>query len=140
MYTIVGLISGILVVGCAAGNGNITPSGTGGTPSAQHPATQHAGTQHPGTLHGQVLRPPGRDPRSGGGSATPVPVNGDSIEIRDGSGTVVATAVTGQDGAFRMTLAPGDYRVVEGICAAGEQVRITSDTTTRVVLTLPHNC
>jgi hypothetical protein len=95
---------------------------------------------HHGALDGRVLRPPGRDPRSGASARTPVPVTGDPIRARDPAGKVVASTVTAAGGAFHLRLPPGRYRITEDICGIGREVDITARTTTTVTLTVPNAC
>ncbi|MGW8763679.1 hypothetical protein ACWGN5_14375 [Streptomyces sp. NPDC055815] len=96
-----------------------------------------------GTVRGTVVRPPGRDPRSGGGGsdgADPawVPVNGDPVRARDGRGRVVASTVSAPpDGGFRFDLPPGVYRIAEDIFGVGAQVRVRAGETVSVTLTIP---
>jgi hypothetical protein len=104
-----------------------------------------------GILRGQVVRPPGRDPRSGAQDADPdsacsakggwyVPVNGDEVEVRDMLGQVIASAVTRSGGLFSIALPPGEYRIVEGICGVSKHVNIRSGLPTHVILTIPNAC
>ncbi|MEU2233714.1 hypothetical protein [Streptomyces vietnamensis] len=63
--------------------------------------------QATGTVRGTVVRPPGRDPRSGGAGSdgrgtARVPVNGDPVRARDAHDRVVANTVGAPpDGRFR---------------------------------------
>jgi len=114
--------------GGPAGHGGPLPSGTSSAP--------------PGVVRGQVVRPPGGDPRSGnvGGSGTAVPVNGDYIEASDERAQVVATAVTAIGGSFELVLAPGTYRITEGICGVSQKVEVRSQVVTPLVLSIPNAC
>lgn len=87
-----------------------------------------------------MLRPPGIDPRSGGGSSSPVPVNADPVEAHDLQGRIAGKAVTAPPGRFGMTLAPGTYRIVEGICGLSRRITVRGGATTPVTLTIPNAC
>jgi hypothetical protein len=101
-----------------------------------------------GILRGQVLRPPGWDPRSGARPGSPrsgsggsyVPVNGDPVYIHDMQGQVITSVVTKSGGLFSTALPPGEYRVVEGICGVSKHVNIRSGLSTHVSLTIPNAC
>lgn len=99
--------------------------------------------QATGTVRGTVVRPPGQDPRSGGGGSdgrdtARVPVNGDPVRARDEHGRVVASTVSAPpDGGFRFDLPPGAYRITEDILGVGVQVRVRAGETVTVTLTLP---
>ncbi|MER5637937.1 carboxypeptidase-like regulatory domain-containing protein [Kitasatospora sp. NPDC002227] len=104
-----------------------------------------------GELHGQVLRPAGRDPRSGGmhpgGSPGTLcrgpgvtPVAGDPVEARDLRGRAVASTATGPDGSFSFSLLPGSYRVVESILGIGANAEVRAGGSTSVTLTVPSDC
>ncbi|WP_225100231.1 hypothetical protein [Streptomyces sp. CoH27] len=93
-----------------------------------------------GEVRGVVVRPPGRDPRSGAGVAnsSPVPVNGDPVRARDLHGQVVASTVTAPpDGSFSLSLTPGAYRITEDIFGIGRQVEVRAGATVSVTLTIP---
>lgn len=107
------------------------------TSSDSPPTSAHRLTQ--GILRGQVLRPPGRDPRSGSGGSH-VPVNGDPIQIHDMHGQIVTSVVTKSAGLFSIALPPGEYRIVEGICGVSKHVNIRSGLSTHVILTIPNAC
>ncbi|MFF8380685.1 hypothetical protein ACF07V_31630 [Streptomyces sp. NPDC015661] len=98
--------------------------------------------QSTGTVRGTVVRPPGRDPRSGGGATdgsdtARVPVNGDPVRARDEHGRVVASTVSAPpDGGFRFDLPPGTYRITEDIFGAAAQVRVRAGETVSVTLTV----
>jgi hypothetical protein len=91
-------------------------------------------------VEGRVLRPPGIDPRSGTGAKAPVPVNGDPVEAHDPRGHIAGKAVTAARGRFAMTLRPGTYRIIEGICGVSKRIVVRDGTTTRVTLTIPNAC
>ncbi|MEU8529938.1 MULTISPECIES: hypothetical protein [Streptomyces] len=99
--------------------------------------------QTTGTVRGMVVRPPGRDPRSGGGGSdgadtARIPVNGDPVRARDQHGRVVASTVSAPpDGGFRFELPPGAYRITEDIFGTGTQVRVRAGETVSVRLTVP---
>lgn len=94
-----------------------------------------------GQIQGHVMRAPGQDPRAGGASASPtVPVPGDPIEIRNAAGALVATAVSGKDGSFQVSVDAGTYTLVESICAVKQQVEVRAQSTTEVKLTVPNSC
>ena len=65
----------------------------------------------PGTLVGLVLRGPVR-PVTLEGEEDTAPLADAPIEVRDESGAVAAIAMSGQDGTFRLALAPGNYTLV----------------------------
>ncbi|HEV8558149.1 MAG TPA: hypothetical protein VGR06_17385 [Actinophytocola sp.] len=90
-------------------------------------------------MRGQVVRPPGPDPRSGG-TGTPVPMSGDPVHATDLGGHMVATTATAPGGQFELTLPPGTYRITEDICGAAQQVEIRSGTTTSLTLTVANAC
>ncbi|SFG66817.1 hypothetical protein SAMN02787118_12594 [Streptomyces mirabilis] len=101
-----------------------------------------------GEVRGVVVRPPGRDPRSGAGvgnspvpriaAAPSVPVNGDPVRARDLRGQVVASTVTAPpDGSFSFGLSPGTYRITEDIVGIGRQVEVRAGATVSVTLTIP---
>ena len=73
-----------------------------------------------GTLAGRVTRGP-TWPVSGPGIPPPPapPVAGAELKIVDSKGAVVATARTGADGRYRLTLPPGNYRVERGSGLSG---------------------
>lgn len=135
----VALICGAYLTGCG------TPANAGRPALARpsHPST----SPRTGVVEGRVLRPPGRDPRSGAAGGTPgplseakVPVNGDPVEAHDARGHIVGRAVTVPRGRFRMTLAPGTYRIIEGICGVSKRVAVHGGTTTPVTLAIPNAC
>jgi len=68
-----------------------------------------------GTLAGRVTRGP-TSPVSGPGikAQPPPPLARAELKIVDSKGAVVATARTGGDGLYRLTLRPGNYRVERG--------------------------
>jgi len=90
-----------------------------------------------GAIEGQVERS-GIDPRRGGaGGKDPLaPVTGDPISIRDISGEVVAQAVTGQDGSFRVVLPAARYSVTEDILGTTQTLDVVDQMTSSVVLVL----
>ncbi|MEU6573252.1 hypothetical protein [Streptomyces sp. NPDC046805] len=94
-----------------------------------------------GEVRGVVVRPPGRDPRSGAAPVADnasVPVNGDPVRARDLRGQVVASTVTAPpDGAFSFSLSPGGYRITEDIFGIGRQVEVRAGATVSVTLTIP---
>jgi hypothetical protein len=100
----------------------------------------HASHQPRGVVHGQVVRRPGLDPRSGSGSGSLVPVNGDPVEVRDLRGRVVAAIVTNSGGFFSIAIPPGEYRVVEDICGVSKQINIRNGLAIHVILTIPNAC
>ncbi|GDY33379.1 hypothetical protein GTS_50120 [Gandjariella thermophila] len=130
-----GLFPIIGACGDSAQRDSVPPPAT--APSVS--AAGQPGAQPQGSLRGQVVRPPGRDPRSGIVAAN-VPVSGDPIVVRDGAGDTVASAVTGQDGSFQVRLAPGGYLVVESICKVSRQVSIRRGAISSVTLTIPNVC
>lgn len=105
-----------------------------GSPSSSTPAGST------GQIHGLVNRGPGADPRSGGAAATPVPVSGDPVVVKDAQGIEVSHAVSLQDGTFVIEIGPGAYTVVESICAVKKQVDVRSQAVTEVTLTIPNGC
>jgi hypothetical protein len=93
-----------------------------------------------GLVRGQVVRPPGSDPRSGNAAGGSVPVNGDPIHAYDQHRRVVATAVSASGGFFEFVLRPGVYRIAEDICGASQQVEVRSRARTSLILTIPDGC
>ena len=95
-----------------------------------------------GVVRGVVVRPPGRDPRSGNGAAVhaTVPVSGDVVRATDRKGHEVATSVTGDGGRFEFALSPGVYRIAEDICGVGRQVEVRSRVLASVTLVMPEAC
>jgi hypothetical protein len=124
----------------AASGTTAGPAPAGTTPGGGTPASGSAGTAGTGLVRGTVLRPPGRDPRSGGGSSGNVPVNGDPVHAYDQQKRLVATVVSAGAGTFELTLAPGTYRFVEDICGVEQQVVVRGQSTTAVNLMLPTAC
>ncbi|MFJ7067888.1 hypothetical protein [Streptomyces sp. NPDC101115] len=120
------VLSGLLFVAA--------PAVVGCGPRAEQPT---------GTVHGTVVRPPGRDPRSGAGGpdgrdAVWVPVNGDPVRARDERDRVVASAVSASpDGGFRFELPPGAYRITEDMFGVSARVRVRAGETVTVRLTVP---
>ncbi len=92
-----------------------------------------------GRVQGWVMRGPGLDPRSGGGGRQ-VPVSGDPVTARDGSGSTAATAVSARDGSFTFVLPPGMYAISEDICGTTKQIEVRSQTTASMTLTIPNAC
>lgn len=90
-------------------------------------------------VRGRVVRPPGRDPRSGAGAGA-VPVNGDPVRARDANGKTVATTVTKVGGEFRLRLRPGTYEISEDICAVIRRVDLRATAPVSVTLTFPSTC
>ncbi len=119
------------------------------TTSSDSPSTS-ADRPTRGILRGQVLRPPGRDPRSGSGppgrerrsgsGGSCVPVTGDPLQIHDMRGQVIASVVTKSGGLFSIALPPGEYQIVEGICGVSKDVNVRSGLSTRVILSIPNAC
>lgn len=93
-----------------------------------------------GVIAGQVVRPPGTDPRSGTTSTSPVPVNGDPIDVHGPAGKVIATVVTKPGGLFSVALPAGEYRLVEGICGVSTRVSVKSGSTTHLTIQIPNTC
>jgi len=73
-----------------------------------------------GTLAGRITRGP-TSPVSGPGITEPpsAPVAGAELKIFDSKGAVVTTARSDGDGLYRLTLAPGNYRVERGTGFSG---------------------
>src|SRR5256885_17270285 len=111
-------------------------TGCGAPVSAKRPPAH----RQVGAVAGRVLRPPGIDPRSGNRARAPVPVNGDPVEAHDPHGRIAAKAVTAARGRFEMTLRPGTYRIVEGICGVSKRIAVRGGATTPVTLTIPNAC
>jgi hypothetical protein len=144
-------VCGLALVGCGTSAAVISHSSWRSTTASASPATPAQGPNEPspsdkshrarGAVHGQVLRPPGLDPRSGASnSGTPVPVNGDPVQVHNLGGQVIAAAVTKSGGLFSIVLPPGEYRVVEGICGVGKWVSVRSGSSTHIILTIPSAC
>lgn len=115
-----------------------SPATPGLGPSESSPSRTSDRTN--GVLHGQVVRPPGVDPRSGRRSGPAVPVNGDPVQVHDLRGRVVTGAVTKSGGFFSIALPPGQYRIVEDICGVSKEVTIRSGSATHVILKIPKAC
>ena len=144
-------LCGLALVGCGTSAAVISHSSWRSTTASASPATPAQGPNDPspsdtsyqthGAVHGQVLRPPGLDPRSGASnSSTPVPVNGDPVQVHDLGGQVVTTTMTRSGGLFNVVLPPGEYRIVEGICGVGKKVSVRSGSATHIILTIPNAC
>lgn len=74
-----------------------------------------------GTLTGRVTRGP-MFPVSGPGAPTPAEAPVAEVELKiidNNSGALVATARTGADGYYQVTLPAGDYRVERGAAFPG---------------------
>jgi hypothetical protein len=121
-----------LMLGCGIGSGDPQPRR-----SAMSSPAHASPDEHHGALDGRVLRPPGRDPRSGTGTGTPVPVNGDPIQARDPTGRIIATTVTATGGTFHLLLRPGRYQITEGICGVSRPADIKAGTTTTLTIPIP---
>lgn len=94
-----------------------------------------------GVVHGQIVRPPGSDPRSGGGNNSGVvPVNGDPVQAHDLTGRVIGVAVTKSGGYFSIALPPGEYRLIEGTCGVTKRIHVQSGSSTYVTMTIPNAC
>jgi hypothetical protein len=134
-YFVPVIVFGLFMAGCggSAGDGQNPPD----KPATSTPPT--SATTPVGVVRGQVLRPPGPDPRSGGDTKT-VPVNGDPVHANDSTGKVVANTVTGPDGHFELTLPPGIYSITEDTCGVSQQVEIRSGTTTSLNLAITNAC
>jgi hypothetical protein len=80
-----------------------------------------------GTLIGQIVRGP-TFPISGPGVPSPAaePVAGAELRIVDSGGALVATARTGADGHYRVTLPAGEYRVERGAGFSGATKNLPS--------------
>jgi hypothetical protein len=134
-YFVPVIVFGLFMAGCGG------PAGGGQTntdkPGTSTPPT--SATTPGGVVRGQVLRPPGPDPRSGGDTKT-VPVNGDPVHANDSTGNVVASTVTGPDGHFEFTLAPGTYLLTEDTCGVSQQVDIRGGQTTSLNLAITNAC
>ena len=81
----------------------------------------------------------GIDPRTGGGgdaSTATAPVAGDPVTIRNPDGTVVATAVSAEDGSFQVVVPAGLYSVTEDILGVSQTVDVADQATCSVVLLL----
>lgn len=113
----------VLAAGCGA-TGFLSWGGKGGSA---------------GSIAGVVVRWPGVDPRSGGGSAS-APVPGDPVVARQVGGSARAVAISARDGSFRVSVPVGTYVVVEGICGARERVTVQGGDPVRVRLVVPNAC
>lgn len=149
-------LSIVAMAGCAGRDTQGSPPASASTHSGG-PAAASALQSGRGVLYGQVLRPPGLDPRSGAylpaGKPTslpgpPVPVNGDEVEVQNEQGQTVAAAVTGPGdsttgrpaGSFTISLPPGEYRIVEGICGISQRFSVASGSATHVTLMIKNAC
>lgn len=144
-------VCALALVSCGARAAVSSHSSWRPTTASASPATPAQGPDTPspssesqqarGVVRGQVVRPPGSDPRSGGNSgSTPVPVNGDPVQAYDLGGRVIATAVTQSGGYFSIALPPGGYQITEGTCGVSKQVNVKSGSSTYLVLTIPNAC
>jgi hypothetical protein len=120
---------GLFMAGCG------TPGDTG-----KPPTTPISARPSNGVVRGQVLRPPGPDPRSGSAPTSQVPVNGDPVSARHGNGPVVASTVSDQGGRFELTLPPGTYRIGEDTCGTYQDVDIREGGITPLTLVIPNDC
>jgi hypothetical protein len=138
-YFVPALIFGLFMAGCGSptGGGRNNTGNPATTPPTMPPTT--SATAPTATVRGQVLRPPGPDPRSGGATGS-VPVNGDPVHAADPSGRVVATTVTASDGHFELTLPPGTYQITEDTCGTSQQLEIRSATTTSLNISISNAC
>lgn len=127
------VVAALIAIACGAG---ATPS-SDQSPSVAAPAAGPIEVQ--GSVHGRVIRPPGLDPRSGGGGGA-VPVSGDPIAARSPEGRTLATAVSDRDGSFLLSLPPGRYTIVEGICRVSQAAEVRSHSTSSLTLTIPNAC
>jgi hypothetical protein len=113
------------IVGCSGPSASATATGA--------PDTGIRGTASAGPVCPVERNPP--DP-----SCAPRPVAGATIVIRDGSGSQVAVAITGQDGTWFVAVPPGDYVVdpqpVQGLLgtAARQPARVEAGAITTVPL------
>jgi hypothetical protein len=102
------------------------------------PGSGDASTGIGGTVTAGPVCPVERNPPDPG--CAPRPVAGATIVIRDGSGAQVAAAISGADGAFFVSLSPGDYvvdpRPVQGLLgtAAQQPASVTAGAVTVVQL------
>jgi hypothetical protein len=129
-------VATLIVVGCGAG---AVPSSDQSRDVAA-PATSPIGPH--GSVYGRVIRPPGLDPRSGAAGACDiaVPVSGDPIAAHSPGGRTLATAVSDRAGSFTLSLPPGRYTIVEGICGVSQPVEVRSHITSSLTLTIPNSC
>jgi hypothetical protein len=125
------VVFGLFLAGCGA------PAGS--NPTNTDKPTAASTTAPRGTVQGQILRPPGPDPRSGKVGTT-VPVSGDPVHAKDSNGNVVASAVSGPDGHFKLTLPPGSYEIGEDTCGVSQKIEIQGGATTSVRLSLTNAC
>lgn len=122
---VVWLAMGVGIVGCAGPSATATVTGA--------PDTGIRGTATAGPVCPVERNPP--DP-----SCAPRPVAGATIVIRDGSGSQVAVAISGQDGSYFVALPPGEYVVdpqpVQGLLgtAAQEPAHVDAGAVTDVPL------
>lgn len=119
---------GIAVVLLASGGRNAAGNGTqsDGSPVEQSPRAN-------GVIFGRLLAGPGASSRE---AAEPVGVFGQQVNAVDAlSGKTVATATTGADGSFHLSVAPGAYLIQ----AAGNRqyVRVRAGEEAKVNLMVP---
>jgi hypothetical protein len=136
-------VAGLCLAGCrgpAAKIGKPKSPASILAPSSDLPVTQQTVTgkaissaARPGVVRGQVLRPPGQDPRSGRRTEA-VPLAGDPVYASDLNGSVVARTVTDSGGKFTLVLPTGIHRVTEDTCGASSQVGIRGGATRSLTL------
>jgi hypothetical protein len=86
-----------------------------------------------GVIYGRLLAGSGAPSRE---TAEPVGVSGQEIAVVDpSSGNMVARAVTGVDGSFRLSVAPGTYLIHGG--GKRQYVRVGAGEKAKVNLMLP---
>ncbi|HZO81723.1 MAG TPA: carboxypeptidase-like regulatory domain-containing protein [Candidatus Binataceae bacterium] len=97
------VVAALILAGCARGGGPSDP-----------------GESAPGTLSGEITRGP-MFPVSGPGAPSPAtaPVAGAELRIVDSNGALVATARTGADGRYQVSLPAGEYRLERGAGFSG---------------------
>lgn len=125
------VVFGLFMAGCGTATGN--------DPIKTDKPTATSTTAPDGTVQGQIVRPPGPDPRSGK-IGTTVPVSGDPVHAKDSSGKEVASAVSGPDGRFELTLPPGTYVIGEDTCGVSQKIEIQGGATTSVRLAVANAC
>jgi hypothetical protein len=102
------------------------------------PATAASGRPW-GRIRGTIVRPPGRDPRSGHGG-TAVPVAGDPVHAYDRQDRLAASGVSASDGGFELQVPAGTYRITEDICGASQHVDVQPAGGTSITLTVGNAC
>jgi len=119
----VGLVALLLLGGCRNAASNGMPAGGGHIDSSSAD----------GVIYGRLLAGSGAPSRE---TAEPIGVSGQQVSVIDPStGNTVATATTGPDGSFRLSVASGAYLIQGG--GNRQYVRVGAGEKAKVNLMLP---